>query len=280
MAGDSLNDIAEARKRVEQYEEIFSWRVQRFWTCKRPPTISLLEIQRSLIAQGHEVQYNIHSGADVAVARNMLAQAFIASGADIFVGIDDDVGISAAAFDAINAGGHDCVVAIVPRRDLDLGKFAQQVRAGKDDTQAMRSAAHPIGLSVGQTEGFFPIEYGTTSFYIVSRGVYESMMDPELTQKRGARSESGVITYWGFYNPGNDENGSYLSEDYSFFRRVRLSGGGQHSRILWAGPQPQWYANILYVSGMIWPNASKAHRVRQRKKVVGADGLEPPTLSV
>jgi hypothetical protein len=60
---------------------------------------------------------------------------------------------------------------------------------------------------------------------MVSRGVYESMMDPELTQNRGARSESGVITYWGFYNPGNDENGSYLSEDYSFFRRVRLSGG-------------------------------------------------------
>jgi len=189
-----------------------------------PTSISLLEIQRVLIAQGHEVQYNIHSGADVAVARNMLAQAFIASGADIFVGIDDDVGISAAAFDTINAGGHDCVVAIVPRRDLDLSEFARKIRAGEDDARAMRSAAPPIGLPDGQQQGFFPAEWGTTSFYMVSRGVFDGMMNSELTQKCGAKTESGVLTYWGFYNPGNDENGAYLSEDYSFFRRVRLSG--------------------------------------------------------
>jgi len=59
---------------------------------------------------------------------------------------------------------------------------------------------------------------------MVSRGVFDGMMNSELTQKCGAKTESGVLTYWGFYNPGNDENGAYLSEDYSFFRRVRLSG--------------------------------------------------------
>ncbi len=191
-----------------------------------PTTISLLEIQRSLIARNHGVQCNIFSGADIAVARNLLAQAFIESGAEIFVGIDDDVGISAEAFAAIDAGGHDCVSAIVPMRDLDLSRFADRVRCGESDAQALRNAAPPHGLPPGQQEGFFPTERGTTSFYMVKRRVIDGLMDPAITQQRGARTAKGVVSYWGFYNPGNDENGAYLSEDYSFFRRVRQSGVG------------------------------------------------------
>lgn len=191
-----------------------------------PTAISLLEIQRSLIAGNHGVQCNIFSGADIAVARNLLAQAFIESGAEIFVGIDDDVGISAEAFAVIVAGGHDCVTAIVPQRDLDLSRFADRVRGGESDAQALRNAAPPHGLPPGQLEGFFPTERGTTSFYMVKRRVIEGLMDPAITQRRGARTAQGVVPYWGFYNPGNDENGAYLSEDYSFFRRVRQSGVG------------------------------------------------------
>ncbi|MES2700887.1 MAG: hypothetical protein V4647_14855 [Pseudomonadota bacterium] len=59
-----------------------------------PTTIALLEMQRILIAQGHGVTYGVHAQADVAVARNTLAHLFLNSGADTFVGIDDDVGIA------------------------------------------------------------------------------------------------------------------------------------------------------------------------------------------
>jgi hypothetical protein len=189
-----------------------------------PTTIALLEMQRILIAQGHGVTYAVHAQADVAVARNTLAHLFLNSGADTFVGIDDDVGISAQAFEVMTAQDHQCLVAIVPQRTLDLGMFADRIRSGDDVAQAQRNASPPRDLPPDQKYGFFDVERGTTSFYTIKRSAYERMVTSGNVQKHGWKTENGIVPYWGFYNPGEDEHGVYLSEDYAFFRRARRSG--------------------------------------------------------
>jgi hypothetical protein len=191
-----------------------------------PTTIALLEMQRILIARGHGVTYAVHAQADVAVARNSLAHLFLNSGADIFIGIDDDVGISAHAFEVMTAQDHDCLVAIVPQRLLDLGVFADRVRSGDDVAQAQRNASPPRDLPPDQAYGFFDAERGTTSFYMVKRRVYERMVTTGHVRQHGWKAENQMVPYWGFYNPGEDERGAYLSEDYAFFSRVRRSGTG------------------------------------------------------
>lgn len=189
-----------------------------------PTTMALLEMQRSLIARGHGVTYGVHAQADIAIARNTLAHLFLTSGADVFVGIDDDVGISLQAFEVMTAQDHDCLVAIVPQRLLDLGRFADRIRAGDDVAQAQRKAAPPRDLPPEQPHGFFEAERGTTSFYMVRRSVYERVAASGHVRQLGWQTEQGLVPYWGFYTPGEDERGVYLSEDYAFFRRVRRSG--------------------------------------------------------
>ena len=189
-----------------------------------PTAISLLEIQASLKARGHELAYAIYSGADVVTARNILAQLFLNSNADYFIGIDDDVGISAQAFLAMVDAGYDCQLAIVPLRQLDLAKFASRVRAGENSATAQRNAAPPRALPDGQEYGFFPVERGTTSFYIVARSVYECLRRSNSHRSRMSQTTDGRIDHWDFYDTGHDEDGNYLSTDYAFFRRVRNAG--------------------------------------------------------
>ncbi len=59
---------------------------------------------------------------------------------------------------------------------------------------------------------------------MVKRNVYERVVTSGNVRKHGWETENGMVPYWGFYNPGEDERGAYLSEDYAFFRRVRRSG--------------------------------------------------------
>ena len=188
---------------------------------------SIIGITKELTRRNLSYQMATVSHADVSVARNVLAAHFLESGCGTFIGIDDDVSVSEEAFQRMLAYGSNMVAAVIPHRSINLDAFEAAIVAGARGRDARAKAAPPVGPSSRATLPYNQItevnDIGT-GFYIIKVGVLKSIIEKGLA--RGARTQqanSDSITY-GFYNNIIDDDGGYLSEDYSFCRRVRDAG--------------------------------------------------------
>jgi hypothetical protein len=98
-------------------------------------------------------------------------------------------------------------------------------------TQALEFVGHLETNEEGRVsvfDGFARAEHLGTGTLLVRREAFERLMShfPELEGRGfGADAYPGLSANWGFFNPIDNEDGIPLSEDISFCRRWRQTGG-------------------------------------------------------
>ena len=192
------------------------------------------------ILSNMKVQYKFIcvSHADVSVARNTLAAAFLSGPCDVFIGIDDDVGVSEELLIKFVNLQYNFLGVYLPQRSLDLSRFEQAVLAGRRGRAAQYEAAPYVPSSPNESADALlkgdirKVERIGTGFYIMRRSVLEAMIKNDLVIREAVNQANFSGVQYGFFNNISNNEG-YLSEDYSFCERVRQAGFDIHA---YAGP--------------------------------------------
>lgn len=195
--------------------------------------MTIVDICRLMSARGIEYDFTCYSYAEVAVARNFLASAFLDGQCDTFIGIDDDVGVKAAVIEQLLDADVDYIGAYLPQRRIDLTAFENAVASGKRGKNAQFAAAPFVGVGANPTNP----EYGTfgkvdfigTGFFILKRKVLDAIIEKDLAVKSLFKTVSFERITYGFYDNIRDDDGDLLSEDFSFCDRVRRAGFDIHA---------------------------------------------------
>ena len=190
--------------------------------------LSLLQIQAGLLADGHEVKTMTVGQAEVSTARNIMAQKFLDSDNELFLGLDDDMGVELALARKLIQSGLNFVGCYIPQRQLDLEAFAEAIRKGATVKQARRMVAPMVGPKSDKT-GIFELDQIGTGFYLLRRTVLQAMVKKGIAVRQETRLPGFNGVTHGFFNNVITENGGILSEDYSFCRRVREAGYTVHA---------------------------------------------------
>lgn len=190
----------------------------------------------SLHARGHTVEQVSVSQADVVTARNILAQCFLESDAERFIGIDDDIGLTPEVAELLIAQDRECLSVLIPQRVLDLSRYASAIRKGMGNKEAQYAAApyipapHPdFRLSEAN---FIKVARMGTGFYILKKQVLRTLIETGGVEKQNLDLPGASGVTYSFFN-NISENGSHLGEDYSFSQRLIRAGV---SLYCYAGP--------------------------------------------
>ena len=189
-----------------------------------------------------QYQFTCVSHADVTVARNTLAAAFLSGPYDVFIGIDDDVGISKELLIKLVSLQYNFLGVYLPQRSLDLSRFEQAVLAGHRGRAAQYVAAPYVPPSPHESAdallkgGIRKVERIGTGFYIMRRNILEAMIKNDIVVREVVNQANFTGVQYGFFNNISSNEG-YLSEDYSFCERIRQAGF-DIPRICWAGCLP------------------------------------------
>jgi hypothetical protein len=202
-----------------------------------------IECARSLVLttglalnRGWDFSFHSEGGSTVSLVRNAIAAAFLQSGADLLLMIDSDQGIGPEAIERMVDFNQPVVGCMYPRRGV-FNWSDVDFQGASDVEQILYQAQEYVGRLIpdeaGQVQyenGFARAEFVGTGVLLVRREAFERLMEhyPDLA-KRGfglgvypAYEASGR---WGFFNPMDNDEGVPLSEDLSFCRRWRQTGG-------------------------------------------------------
>ncbi len=196
--------------------------------------MSLLNLQRNLLAGGVAFDFRTVSDSLITRARNYLASECLndESFTHLFF-IDADLGFDPAALQRYLAFGKDLVCGVYPLKRLDIGalRASPAVADGVAEAAAyLYSSTISIGEANRPQDGFLRVDYAATGFMLIARGVLERMAaaHPELRFGGGDHSVRPDTPPAGCQYALFDTmiaDGQSLPEDYSFCRRWRDIGG-------------------------------------------------------
>ena len=181
-----------------------------------------------LAARNISFDYQAVRSSDVVLNRNVIAHKFIEnSDATHLLMLDTDMEIEMRVFEHFLKTGHDFMGAVYSRRKLDLAAFHAHARAGKDVETAKALASNfPVRLPKGKftfANAFAPVEGIGMGCVLIARRVFEEVARqghaPVVTDDLATLFGIGdkYRDYFGLLPNGD---GSHLSEDYSFCKRV------------------------------------------------------------
>lgn len=171
-------------------------------------------------------------GADVVMARTIIAHAFLAD-PDLthLLFLDSDMAIDGKVLRHLVGLGAPIVGAAYTERRIDLAAFADAMAKEPDIERARAlSAAFTLRMSAGRKEvrnGVVEAEGFGFGCVLIARSVFEALIargavQPKVSAKLRASGLKGDI--WGFFEPMETPDGDQLSEDYAFCARVRSLG--------------------------------------------------------
>ncbi len=173
------------------------------------------------------------SGATISEVRNILVARFLESGADLLLMLDSDQAIGAAALERMIGLNQPVVGCIYPKRRYNWSNV--RLETATDLNQILYQASQYVGWleedqngRVSVVNGFARADYVGAGILLVRREAFEQLMVhfPELEGLGFGRDlHPDLGSNWGFFNPLNRGDGLPLSEDISFCRRWRQTGG-------------------------------------------------------
>jgi hypothetical protein len=194
---------------------------------------ALLGVQEIALTRGWKFSVSYQGAPVVSVVRNVIVAGFLDSDADMLLMIDSDQGIAPATIQNMIDLDQPVVGCISPKRKFNWSGV-NLASAGSLD-EMLYQASEYVGDLECDAEGIASIENGFARAIHVGAGVllirrtaFEQLMIhfPEL---KGIGFDAGTFpglkSNWGFFNAVNQEDGLPLSEDYSFCRRWRATGG-------------------------------------------------------
>ena len=184
-------------------------------------TLSRLQIWLPTV--GHSSALIVKPATKIVDGRNYIATQFVKSNAELLIGVDNDVSVEREAFERMLAVEADYVSAEVPQRIDGLEAFAEAVRGGMSNAEAQRVAA--MGPGAGDAPEIREVERVGAGFFMLRRGILETLVERKaVPRKLGVFTNTTVETF-GFYDPIYLDDGTRLSEELSFCKRVREAGG-------------------------------------------------------
>lgn len=182
---------------------------------------------------GHRLM--IVDGADVVLARTILAHAFLADASLTHIlFLDSDMGVEPKVLRHLIGLGAPIVGVAYPERKMDLPALAAALREDGDIERARALASgFTVRMSAGRKEvrqGIVEAEGFGFGCVLIARSVFEALIargiaKPMVSAKLRAAGLQGEI--FDFFRQIAREDGDLLSEDYSFCERVRALGDTQ-----------------------------------------------------
>ena len=136
----------------------------------------------------------------------------------------------------------DVCAGLYPLKRYDWEKIKKKAREDGDRLEEA-GLSYVIGLKdqYETTDGFARVEEAGTGFLLIRRRVFEAMAEKYPELKYQSEDSQGPKNRTAFFNCLVDQNGVYLSEDYSFCKRWVGMGGeiwaDLRSRLSHMGPE-------------------------------------------
>ncbi len=195
---------------------------------------TLLAAQKIVLSRGGSFELRYSSGATISLIRNAIVGRFLESEADTLLMLDSDQGLESAAIERMIDINKSVVGCLYPRREYNWSKL-QPAERGVDPALLVYRAMDFVGCleadeagRVSVINGFAKALHVGTGAMLVRREAFQQLAShfPELQGRGfGADAYPGLQENWGFFNPVDQEDGIPLSEDISFCRRWRETGG-------------------------------------------------------
>jgi hypothetical protein len=167
-------------------------------------------------------------------SRNSIVAEFLSQPAYThLMWIDADIGFSPEAIYRLLYSGHDIAAGVYP---LKAFTFPDEIPAQSKEELFLRYTTYPfnpVGNTFKVENGFVEVKDAPTGLMLIKREVFTKMIAayPELKYKPdrqiGLEKLADQIDdcYYNFFDTMIDEEGRYLSEDYSFGRLYQRLGG-------------------------------------------------------
>lgn len=171
-------------------------------------------------------------GADVVIARNILAHSFITDDScDYILFVDSDMAIDLAVFRHLLKLKAPIVGAAYSERRLNMALFAEAMAEEPDEGRARALASSfTVRMKPGEKKikgGVLPVDALGFGCVLIHRSVLTALVDREIvtpfisSKVRDLGLQGTVMDY---FDEIQLENGDWLSEDFSFCQRVRELG--------------------------------------------------------
>ena len=184
-------------------------------------TLSSLQIWLGEL--GHDSALRVQPATRIDRARNLIATQFLDSEAEILICIDSGIAARREAFDAMLASRADCIAAEIPARVDTLKAFAQGVRSGLSNAEAQRRAA--MGPAAAADPEIRAASSVGAGFFMLRRRILETLVSRDLVPRMLDMFTASSSETYGFFAPLLLADGSRLSGEASFCRRIRSVGG-------------------------------------------------------
>ena len=171
-------------------------------------------------------------GADVVIARNILAHSFLTDDScDHILFIDSDMAVDLAVFRRLLKARTPLIGAAYSERRLNLPVFAAAMAEDDNEARARALASNfTVRMKPGEKKisgGICPVDALGFGCVLIHRDVFQSLIDrqivgPFISSKLKDLGLEGTV--YDFFDEIPLENGDWLSEDYSFCQRVRQLG--------------------------------------------------------
>jgi hypothetical protein len=184
--------------------------------------------------RGWAFSFHYTGGTNISAIRNIIAATFLKSGADLLLMIDSDQATSRTAIEQMIGLDKPVVGCIAPKRKFNPNSVRLEAARSVDDI--FYQGADYVGELESDEEGVAEVRNGFAravsigaGIMLVRRHVFERLMEcsPELEGRGFEPSWQPALAdvNWGFFNSLEREDGFPLSEDLSFCRRWRATGG-------------------------------------------------------
>jgi hypothetical protein len=189
---------------------------------------TLLAATMAATKAGWDYGQAFFDGAGVATARNALANIFLRDKeATHLLFIDSDMGGDVDLFQRLFAFEGPMAGVICAERNLNLDTLMEEAKKGSSRERATALASRfVVALPPGDVafkNGFCRVESMGLACVLVRRDVFDTLIAKGLARKipTGRLAAHGIgPEMWDFFSEIEREDGSRLSEDYSFCRRV------------------------------------------------------------
>lgn len=192
--------------------------------------VGVMHIVRKL---GWRSRYITFDGADIVMARNFIANTALKDPeiTHLFF-LDSDMKIQPPTLERLFRAEVEIIGAVYTERNFDLERYAQERIAGLPHDQARALAStFNVRLTPGKlnvNSGLCKVQGFGFGAVLIRRSLLERLVETGQAREvnSGKLSTQGLgATMRDFFSEIRNPDGSYLSEDYSFCKRVIDMGG-------------------------------------------------------
>lgn len=206
---------------------------------------SVFEINKWLNENGHFSNFLVAAIAVSVEARNIAMTRFIEDKSDVYIGIDETVGVDIEVFKKMFHADLDMVGTRVPKPHFDKDKVSHSIRRGLTEEEQKR-LDEDAANGKGEQGLIRKTESTDSGFFIVKGKALQDLITKKLVSENIAIYPRGKEVTYTYYTPIDLDNGVRLSEEASFCKRLTDAGYDIHE---YHGPGITTFGEVTYYSG-------------------------------